>query len=216
MSKLVKCKSCGAEIAKSTKACPRCGAKKKNGCLSAVFSIIAIFLVLVIIVAAFGGDSEPSSAPNGNHSQTSQTGTSSDDATSKSADSAFSVGDRVEMNNIYVTLNNVTESEGSTYNTPTEGNVFIICEFTIENETSSELAISSMLSFTAYADDYAVNYSLGGMMESDKQQLDGTIAANKKMNGTVAFEAPEDWTEFEIHFSPSIYSSKEFVFVYNK
>ena len=189
MSKLVKCKSCDAEIAKSAKACPQCGAKNKHGCLSSILGVLVLFFVLIVIIVAIGGDDEPTVAPNGGsegQSQTSQTNASSVETTAGS-NSGFGVGERVEMNNIYVTLDNVTESQGSTYNTPAEGNVFIICEFTIENDSSSALTISSMLSFTAYADDYAVSYSLGGMMETDKQQLDGTVAAGKKMNGTVAF-----------------------------
>lgn len=215
MSKLIKCKSCGAEIAKSAKTCPHCGAKKKPGCLSSVLGVIVLFLGIMLIVAALGGNDEPVAAPNKNADTQPQVSQAND--TSKNSDkSAFGVGERAEMKDIYVTLESVAESKGSAYNAPTDGNVFVICEFTIENESNSELAISSLMSFTAYADDYTLNYSLGGIMEADKQQLDGAIAAGKKMNGIVAFEAPADWTEFEVHFSPNVYSSKEFVFIYSK
>lgn len=46
MSKLIKCKTCGNEIAKSAKVCPHCGAKNNRGCGCSV-----VVLILVIIVA---------------------------------------------------------------------------------------------------------------------------------------------------------------------
>lgn len=210
MSKLIKCKSCGAEIAKNAKSCPQCGAKNNPGCLRTILGTILLFFGIVIIIGALGGGSEePSIAPGGNTPQ------DASDSTTV-APSNFGVRDRVVMNDIYVTLEAVTESTGTDFFQPSEGNVFIICEFTIENESDSELAVSSMMSFTAYADDYAAQLSLSGLSVSDKQQLDGSIAAGKKMNGVVAYEVPADWSEFEIHYVSNIYSTKEFVFAYSK
>lgn len=215
MSKLTKCKSCGAEIAKSAKACPQCGAKQKPGCLRIVLGTILLFFGLILILAALGGSDEPTPAPDNDtsHQASEHAGA---ETTDTATDKTFGVGERVEMNNIYVTLNSVTESSGGNYSTPAEGNVFVICELTIENESSGDLAVSSLMSFGAYADDYTVEYSLAGMLGSDKQQLDGTIASGKKMNGIIAFEVPADWSELELHFTPSLYSSRDFVFTYSK
>lgn len=49
MAKLVKCKACGNDVAKSAKVCPHCGAKNKRGGGCGVV-VVAVF---VIIVAAF-------------------------------------------------------------------------------------------------------------------------------------------------------------------
>lgn len=208
MSKLIKCNSCGAEIAKSAKFCPHCGAKKKPGCLRvALGTFLFIIGIGVIIGTLVGGNDKPSVSPSGN-----QTPESSNVTPTEA--SSFGIGDRVEMNDIYVTLDNVTENSGTDYIQPAEGNIFVICEFTIENESDSEIAISSVMSFTAYADDYAVQLSIGGMSQAGKQQLDGSIAAGKKMNGVVAYEVPADWSEIEVHFAPNVYSTKDFVFVH--
>lgn len=52
MSKLIKCKSCGAEIAKNAKSCPQCGAKNKKP----IFKRWWFWAVIVIIaVTAFSG-----------------------------------------------------------------------------------------------------------------------------------------------------------------
>lgn len=56
MSKMRKCKDCGAEISKSAKVCPNCGRKQKN----TIKTIIIVLVVLFIIgaIASIGGESE--------------------------------------------------------------------------------------------------------------------------------------------------------------
>lgn len=56
MAKMITCKTCGEEIAKSAKVCPHCGAKNKKptGCL--VFLCI-LFALMAVVIAASGGDS---------------------------------------------------------------------------------------------------------------------------------------------------------------
>ena len=51
MAKMVKCKTCGQEIAASAKVCPHCGAKQKK------FPLVPILVVVVLIVifASVGG-----------------------------------------------------------------------------------------------------------------------------------------------------------------
>lgn len=58
MAKMVKCKTCGADIAKNAKVCPNCGAKNKKPPV-ALIVIVAIFAI-GIIGAAAGGGSETS------------------------------------------------------------------------------------------------------------------------------------------------------------
>lgn len=63
--KMTTCKSCGAEIARSAKACPKCGAKNKKPIYKRVwFWILAVILVLGIGGAAGGsGGGETADAP---------------------------------------------------------------------------------------------------------------------------------------------------------
>ena len=55
MAKMVKCKSCGAEIAKTANRCPKCGAKQHIGAL--VACVITVFVAIGAIVAVIGGSS---------------------------------------------------------------------------------------------------------------------------------------------------------------
>lgn len=62
MSKMIFCKSCGKEIAKSAKACPHCGAKQKPGCLRTVLAVFLLFFGITMILGALGGDESSNSS----------------------------------------------------------------------------------------------------------------------------------------------------------
>ena len=126
----------------------------------------------------------------------------------------YGVGDTLTQNDITVTFLGVTETRGSAYNKPSEGNVYVLCEFEIANNKSTDLGVSSMMNFEVYCDDYSTSLSLGALIESgNKSQLDGTIAGGKKMKGVVGYEIPADWAELEIHYTPSALFAKEFTFI---
>ncbi len=57
MKKLVKCKSCGMEIAKNAKACPHCGAKQNQWVAPACVAVIVVTVVACMVVALNSGGS---------------------------------------------------------------------------------------------------------------------------------------------------------------
>ena len=207
-NKMCTCKACGQEMAKSAKTCPHCGAKNKkaNPLLVGIIALVA----LIVIVGAAGGSDEPVKV---GENTTPATTLASDSQADKST---FAVGEIAELKDVQVSLVGVTESAGSSFNTPNEGNVFVLCEFEITNNSKEEIAVSSMLSFEAYCDDYACTYSLGAIMEKgNKNQLDGTVAAGKKMNGVIGYEVADNWGELEVHFTPDFWG-KDIVFLATK
>ena len=214
-SKLKNCKVCGTEVAKSAKICPHCGAKLKKG--HPILIGILVFFVLVAIIGSSGDDDEPKKVETSTPTQNVETTpiqTEQEPELEKENKSAFYVGETAELKGVNVTLASVTESTGSTYNTPTDGNVFVLCEFEIANNSDKEIAVSSMMSFEAYCDDYTCTFSLGALMEKgNKNQLDGTVAAGKKFNGVVGYEVPTDWQELEIVFTPDFWSGKDITFI---
>ena len=128
-------------------------------------------------------------------------------------DPVFKVGEIVELSDVNVTLLSVKESKGAQFFEPAEGNIFLLCEFEIENKSTEELAVSSMLSFEAYCDDYTCSLSISALSASDQEQLDGTVAPGKKMKGVVGYEVPENWKELEVHYTLDLLNSKTIVFV---
>ncbi|MCQ2488878.1 MAG: zinc ribbon domain-containing protein, partial [Clostridia bacterium] len=55
---MIACKSCGASIAKSAKACPSCGAKNKKPIYKRAWFIILMAIVVIAIIASIAGGSD--------------------------------------------------------------------------------------------------------------------------------------------------------------
>lgn len=183
---------------------------------------LAMLLIVVFALFAMGSSEDTSTTPaptNAPSAQSTQTTPATEaeptTETTGAAKEGYGVGEAAEQKGVTVTLLSVSESEGSTFNTPTEGNIFVICEFEIENNSKKELNISSMLNFEAYCDDYTCTYSVGALLEKgDSNQLDGTVAPGKKFKGIIGYEVPTDWQELEVHFTPDLFG-KEMVFIAN-
>lgn len=60
MSKIVRCKTCGSEIAKTAKRCPHCGAKQ-HVVASSICSVIVVLVIIAIFLIAKNFASEVSS-----------------------------------------------------------------------------------------------------------------------------------------------------------
>jgi len=126
----------------------------------------------------------------------------------------FSIGEKVEYKGVHYTLVDVKEHTGNEYLKPSDGMVYLNCEFLIENESDEDVSISSMLSFEAYADDYDVDQSFSAVI-GDKG-LDGTIAVGKKMQGSIGYEVNKDWESIEIHFEPDLFGKTKIIFKADK
>lgn len=196
------CRTCGETIAKSANICPKCGAKQKKR-HPILGIILAVFGIGLIGAAINGGGNEPEKVGEVDTPERQQ----------EEQKTEFYVGDVVSLNDIEVTFVSCTESNGKQYLEPEEGNIFLICEFSIDNKSEKDIAVSSLVSFEAYVDDYSTTLSFTGTVSTDKQQLDGSIAAGKKMNGVVGYEVPKDWKELEIRFTPDFWTRKDITFI---
>ena len=211
------CKHCKTPIPKDAKVCPNC--RKKQG---GVGKWIIIGVIVVILLAALfgGGDDKPKKVENSKVESTQQDEKKSEepktDVNTEEVKDIFEVGETAELNDVQVTLLSYKESKGSEYNKPSDGNVFLMAEFEIVNNSDSEMNVSSVMSFEAYADDYSLNYSFGALMDNEDRQMDGTIAAGKKMEGYIGYEVPKDWSTVEIHFTDDVWSNNKFKFEIKK
>lgn len=196
------------------KVCPVCRKKQgAPGCL-----IVVLVVVVLVVIAAFAGSGE-SSTPQKveSTSGTSQSASQAGEAQPQPEQTVFTVGDAVELNGVKTTLLSAEEYPGKQYMMPTDGNIFLVCQFEIENDSSAEITVSSMVSFNAYCDDYSVNLSVTGeMLEDSWKTLDGTVAPGKKINGVIAYEIPQDWQKMEISYTPSYWSGHDVQFEINK
>lgn len=187
--------------------------KKKGSCLKTLLIVIVVIVIIGVIAAiAGGGDDEPTVVDNDSQN-------SSQPQESEPEKTEFSVGETVELNDVQVTLVSSTESAGSEFVTPDSGNVFLLLEFEIANNSDSDITISSIANFEAYCDDYSVSQDIVGLQAPEaegKNQLDGSVAAGKKMNGVIAYQVPSDYSTFEISVSPDFWSANDIKFVISK
>lgn len=129
----------------------------------------------------------------------------------------YGLNQTADVRGIKVTMTEVSESKGVRAFTAKDGKVHVYAHFEIVNNSGDSLAVSSILSFDAYADDEAVgSTSLGAIASTDARSIDGTIDAGKKMRGVLAYEVPEDWKVFEIYFKPWAFRSDKVIFKHTK
>lgn len=235
------CRKCGNQIDNRASVCPECGTPTNGGRYAKaapkkkkhpVLLTVLVVVVVALVVAGFsGGDSQnkgpqkvssantvapqpEQAAPSAQTEAAVQTVPTTAAAPTESG--AFTVGDSAVMDGVTVTLKSITENTGANYSTPTEGNVFLICEFEIQNGSDQGINVSSMLSFEAYVDDYSVDMSLLATSAASVKQLDGSVAVGKKISGAVGYEVPSDWQNMEIRYVPNPFLDDAIIFTYSK
>lgn len=143
--------------------------------------------------------------------------TDSDNGAASTKTSNLAIGDSAKLEDINITLLSMSESNGSEYNKPEDGNVFVLLEFLFENNSSEEVTISSIGNFDAYVDTYAVSISFEGLYEAGADKtLDKVVSADKKLQGFVAYQVPTDWQEMEVNVTPDFSSSDSAQFIIKK
>lgn len=199
------CKYCMRQIDDDVLFCPACGKPQKGSVKKPIYKRWWFWVIVVILFFGFiGGSSEPEIV--------SSTGAGTVQNSSNTPQ-YFTTGDTARMNDVYVTFESASMSLGSDFFQPADGNCFVICEFTIENKSSTELNISSLACFEAYVDDYSTSLSITAESSVEKDSLDGTIAPGKKMRGIIGYEVPRNWKVLEIYFNPDFWSTdQDFVF----
>ena len=183
---------------------------KKSGCLVAVVAVLAIGA----IGSAIGGGSDDK--PKKVETAVSTEAKKDDTEEKEEEQKVFAVGDSVESKDITITLVSATESD---IIKPDDGKEFLILNFDIQNNSKSDISISSVTCFEAYCDDYSLNQDIIGLQApeaKDQSQLDGSVAAGKKMNGVIVYQVPTDFKKFEIKVSPGFWSLKDIEFAINK
>lgn len=174
------------------------------------------WLIVVIVIAAIASagredkprKEEPTTTAGGQTQQTQeQTQQQTAEQPKEEAPEFFKIGETAATKKVKATITEMEKSEGDEFNKPADGHEFVLLHMTIENVSDQEIVVSSMLSFNAYVDDNAINENLAAQISKDgAKTMDGTIAAGKKLTGTLAYEVPKDWKKLEIHFKPDQFS----------
>ena len=77
-SKMVKCKSCGNEIAANAKSCPSCGAKNSKPIFKKWWFWLVVVVIVVALIGSLGGDESTTDNNNDNQNGVAETTVHSD------------------------------------------------------------------------------------------------------------------------------------------
>ncbi len=192
--------------------------KRKGGILK---WIIIILIVLGVIGAVSGEkyDDKVKDVTSNTKEENDEQNNYEDASKDEEEKTEFYLGEIAEQKGVQIALVNVYESFGSDFITPNDGNIFLVCEFDIANNSEKDIHISSVMNFEAYCDDYSLNQDILGLQVPEangKKQLDGSVAAGKKMNGVIAYQVPANYQTMEINVSPDFWSERDMKFVYSK
>ena len=170
--------------------------------------VLLMAMMITVTGALAAGCSSDSSSGGGESGETTES--------KEEEKSEYGVGETATVNNVDITLAGAVESMGDEYFGPADGNKFEILEFEIANNSDEEVAVSSIMCFEAYCDDYSIDVSYDGELApeaEDKSTLDGTVAAGKKMNGIIAYEVPTDFERLEVDVNLDVWSDEAVKFV---
>lgn len=210
------CKYCKSEIAADAKICPNCR-KKQGGKLKWI--IIALVILCLIGAAGGGGDKSPKKIESKETvSATTTKEAKKEEPSTEAAPTTFGIGDTADFNGIQVKLSAAILSKGDgQFVKPDSGKYFLALIFDINNQSSKDIAVSSMVSFEAYCDDYSLNQDLLGYQAPEidgLNQLDGSVASGKRMNGVICYQVPQDFSRFEINYTPTFWNNNKATFTF--
>ena len=181
-----------------------------------VLTLVLVLALCFTLTACFGFDmDEPTKEVSGNEPTEDVKNDEEDNADAQQKEETFGMNEAAVFDDLKFTATDLEESEGSEYNKPEDGNIFVGVKFEIENISDEEHSISSMLLFNAYVDDVQCDDSFSAGLAFDKT-LDGELAPGKKMIGYYSLEVPKDWKKIELDVQSSWLSVSSARFLFEK
>ena len=198
--------------AKSVENQPKKNKKKKGGLLK----FFLTFLLLVVIAGAayfffFGKDDLFNSSSESSSQET--------DADVTVDSTPTSVLQEETYNNIQISLVSTSESKGGDLASPSDGNIFYICEFQITNNSEENITINSLSDIEAFCGDYSVSEDIAGLLLPEtegKSSLDGTIAMGQTFKGVVTYQIPKDYDQMQFRLTPGFWNGDTATFTVSK
>lgn len=201
------CKHCKTEIAYDAKVCPQCRKKQGGGIVKKI--LIALGVIVIISIVFGGGEDENKPSDSNPQSVGNVENENSENETPEAVDNEFAVGDIVETSNLRITFLAAGEYDSDNeFIEPKEGHVFYRAEFEFENISDSDQALSSLMDWGCYADDYSMDQAWVG-----DDTIDTTLSPGKKVKGSVYYEIPSDASKIVIEYNTNFWSEDKVLFL---
>lgn len=120
----------------------------------------------------------------------------------------FKVGETVNIQNVNLTVNSISNPDGNEFTKPEDGKKFLVVDVTIENTSTEVQNISSLLQMSVKdgtGQEYAVDFAATTIV--DGASPDGELAAGEKVRGQVGFQVPADAKGLVFVFDASVFGS---------
>ena len=131
-----------------------------------------------------------------------------DDLPGEQAQQMFAIGDIIEIGDLTLTVNEVTNPPGDEFNKPDEGYKFVVVDVTITNNGSEAASVSSLMQMSL-KDDTGQAYDLDLMasVASGGTTPDGEIAAGETIRGQAGYQVPEEASGLVFVFDADVWGS---------
>jgi hypothetical protein len=176
--------------------------KKRRTWLWIIVGIVALIIFYQIGQAALSQTSTSTppaatQAPAGNTPAATQPPAVTPTPTS----SVNTIGKAVVVNADWtVTLNKVSTSKGTEFDTPKAGNIYLIVNVTLQNTSGQNQHVSTLAPWSL-KDESGQTYTQDIFYGNGP---DGTVAANGKIRGNIAYEVPKSVHNFILQFVPDL------------
>ncbi|MBY0755499.1 DUF4352 domain-containing protein [Clostridium sardiniense] len=121
----------------------------------------------------------------------------------------FKIGDTIEVKDFKIKVNKISVDNGGKIIKPEDGNEFVKVDVTVENISSEEKTVSSILMFKVVDKDG--RECKQAITENQNGQLDGKVAPGRKITGEYAVQAPKGEKGLELQFDSSLLSSGQII-----
>jgi hypothetical protein len=126
----------------------------------------------------------------------------------ETAQTTYQVGEAIKIGDLVLVVNDVGSPKGDKFNKPKDGQRFVVVDLTIENKSTKEEALSSMLQMSlkdAGGQKYTID--LGATTAAGGSTPDGKLAAGEKLRGKVGFQVPADAKDLVFVFDANVFGS---------
>lgn len=163
---------------------------------------IAVSLLLFLTILACGSNAKPEKVGESNPAQPQEP------AAAPAQTQTYKVGDIVQIGDVALTVNGVSEPAATDFAKPKDGSKFIVVDLTIENKSAKAAQISTMLQMKL-KDDTGQQYDINLMTQaaSGGKSPDGEIAPGEKIRGQIGFEIPTGAKGLVFVFDADIFGS---------
>lgn len=213
MAKLIKCKTCNAEIASNAKTCPQCGAKNQKPFYKKWWFWGITIFVIIMIIAINSGDSESSdkSSNNGDVSKTEK---------SSNSKKEIGVGQVLKTDYFDIVVNRVSfENSVRTGNefadlAPEQGIVYLIFNVSFKNtDTESRMLSEGSVWINYNNKDYEFDKSEGVFIDGWGLLLDQINPLVTKTTNLV-YKIPSE-IKGSVYWKPGRSSKNQRIFLGN-